>query len=326
MSEKDSNKKEDEVARIYWLADPKTDELRYVGWTCKSLKQRLYSHLYVKDKEKSRKSNWIRLLKRNGSKPTINLLQEVPLKDFAKAEMYWIDYFRKQGCNLTNATDGGEGTVGFSLKDFVEERRFLGYYDTDKWKNEAERLRSLRRNVPNTDEAKRKISEKLKGRIFTEEHKAKQSEGIKKSWIKRKEILIQKELGIYVEEVLTEQEMTKARKLAKRVEDRKMKNSLITEEEKALKKEELIKKATERNRRTGEARRQANLDKIAKEIEQNNYNGPTPTVEEEIKNRKEIKAKINYENKKAKLKEKKKLLTQMTREGLLKDYINSDEV
>ena len=98
------------LARIYVLVDPRDEEIRYVGWTIRTLPQRLRSHL--RDKYPGHKTRWVQMLRRLGLKPRIDLIQEVPLLDWAAAERYWIGYFRSMGCRLTNSTDGGEGRLG----------------------------------------------------------------------------------------------------------------------------------------------------------------------------------------------------------------------
>jgi len=99
------------IARIYVLVDSHDGEIRYVGWTNKTLQRRLACHLREKHKTFHR-AQWLEVLRRLTMVPIILLLQEVPLTEWATAERYWIKFFRTIGCRLTNTTDGGQGTPG----------------------------------------------------------------------------------------------------------------------------------------------------------------------------------------------------------------------
>ncbi len=107
------------VAHMYGLTDPRTDELRYVGFTINSLEDRLRGHLgdARKDKEKKKKRHvisWITQLLRFGSKPEIFLIETVPFEEWKESEIFWVAYFKSLGCRLTNLTQGGDGVVGWT--------------------------------------------------------------------------------------------------------------------------------------------------------------------------------------------------------------------
>lgn len=105
----------DEVlVSIYELRDPRdlTKSPRYVGITIRDLDKRLLGHLGSL-KSKTHKNNWIKSLLKDGVCPTIHLIEEVIGWNYAcKVEQYWIKEFREQGYNLTNSTNGGEGSLG----------------------------------------------------------------------------------------------------------------------------------------------------------------------------------------------------------------------
>lgn len=105
------------IVKIYELRDPRdlTCSPRYVGITTKSLKDRLYLHIYdATSGKKHYRANWSRKLIREGVAPTIHLIEEVIGWEYAcEVEKYWIKEFREQGYKLTNSTDGGEGRLGF---------------------------------------------------------------------------------------------------------------------------------------------------------------------------------------------------------------------
>ncbi len=97
---------------IYYLADPRVGEPRYVGWTVNP-KQRLRNHLKdAKLGNRCHRNAWIRKLLREGVKPTMSILEEDPA-DCCEAERWWIRKMREAGYRLTNQTDGGDGAPGY---------------------------------------------------------------------------------------------------------------------------------------------------------------------------------------------------------------------
>jgi len=124
---------------IYGLTDPRNGQLRYVGFTSQSLKRRLQLHKTeaVSQNKRTHKNNWLRLLYNNYS-PDIFVIQETSEKNWQDDERFNIEYFRAIGCDLTNEGLGGEG-------------------NTTKTRS---------------PEFKAKVSKKLKGRVFTPEHKS----------------------------------------------------------------------------------------------------------------------------------------------------------
>jgi len=98
---------------IYTLSDPFTNQVKYVGITCRSLKIRLQDH-WADIHHKTYKSNWIKYLKELKTKPIIEEIDTV--KSISEAhlmEMYWISQFKSWGFTLTNSTLGGEGGLGY---------------------------------------------------------------------------------------------------------------------------------------------------------------------------------------------------------------------
>ncbi len=95
------------TAYIYTLVDPETNAIRYIGKTTTSLRERLTNHLC--EKKDDRKNRWINKLKRQGLKPLIQLIEEVPIDAWRERECYWIAYYHAQGCDLTNTSLGGLG-------------------------------------------------------------------------------------------------------------------------------------------------------------------------------------------------------------------------
>lgn len=109
--------------QIYGLFD-ELGELRYVGKTTVPLRNRLSNHLNPpKLVGVSHKNTWIKSILKGGVRPTIDLIQTLhTIEDLNAAEIYWIKFFRDQGCRLTNGTDGGDGaSVGHTTSE--ETRR-----------------------------------------------------------------------------------------------------------------------------------------------------------------------------------------------------------
>jgi len=88
---------------VYGLSDPRKEEIRYVGITKRTLKVRLYEHIYNRDKMNP-KAEWLRSLAKDGIQPVIKTIEET--KDELTAldrEDFWTSYFRMLGYNLLNA-------------------------------------------------------------------------------------------------------------------------------------------------------------------------------------------------------------------------------
>jgi len=130
---------------IYFLSDI-NGEIRYIGKTKQYLKQRLYAHIVeCKTNRKSHKISWIKSLLKNGNKPIINIIDEVPEEEWEFWEQYWISQFKCWGFNLTNLTFGGQGGTG--------------YKHTNKSKQKM-RISKLGTTLP--IEQRKKISESIK--------------------------------------------------------------------------------------------------------------------------------------------------------------------
>ena len=97
------------MVKIYTLKDPFTNEVRYIGKTKYSLTDRLCKHMLTY--EKNHRANWIRKLKKLGTRPIIEIVEEVPDDEWVFTEIYWIEQFRQWGYNLLNATKGGESGI-----------------------------------------------------------------------------------------------------------------------------------------------------------------------------------------------------------------------
>lgn len=116
---------ETKIWTIYALVDPTTTTVRYIGWTTSKLAKRLSSHKSECLRRKSDgtwythyyRVNWLRQLYLAGTPPIIQSVEVGCGLGAAEAEQKWIKYYREQGANLVNGTDGGEGAVGVVWSD-----------------------------------------------------------------------------------------------------------------------------------------------------------------------------------------------------------------
>jgi len=98
---------------IYKLIDPKTNQIRYIGKTKKTLRKRLYEHLTKRNlTPKTHKNNWIKQLLSEGLKPIIETIEIVTELNWKEREIYHIKKLKSDGIKLTNTTDGGDGALG----------------------------------------------------------------------------------------------------------------------------------------------------------------------------------------------------------------------
>lgn len=116
------------LAFIYYLQNPVTGEIFYVGATKISLTNRLRTHYqHLREFERGlRKSNrrYEYLLKLRPDKATIHLLEIVTdLELLDERECFYIKLMRKAYPNLTNMTDGGKGkhTTKYYTEQELEE-------------------------------------------------------------------------------------------------------------------------------------------------------------------------------------------------------------
>lgn len=168
-------KQEPKTVSIYALLDPKTKQVRYVGVTRFSLARRLGGHIQsaLKANSNLHVHNWIRKINR---KPIIQLIEIVSFSVWAEKEIWWIAYYKSQGCKLTNSTIGGEGACGTVPSKAARRRR------SEFMKGNTRRKRGTKSKAS----TKKKISKSLIGNKralgyrHTEESKAKIAEAIRK--------------------------------------------------------------------------------------------------------------------------------------------------
>ena len=130
---------------IYTLHDPRYPSMvRYVGWATDT-KRRLVRHIAAAraNRDQTYCGRWKRTLLEVGVEPILTVVESGVGDGWGLAESKWVTHFRSTGHNLTNLTDGGDGTRGYTVP--LEKRRKL------------------------TDEQKRKIGDSHRGRKHTSE-------------------------------------------------------------------------------------------------------------------------------------------------------------
>ncbi len=160
---------------IYGLVDPRNDELRYVGWAYCAQK-RLKGHLEDTRSTKKKPTHKVCWLRTLSDQPNLIIFETLPESDWSEAERFWIAYFKSLGCRLTNATDGGEGMIGFKHSDEARIKMSKGMKGKEAWN----------RGVPLTKEWKYNLSQSLKGRVSPRKGVKLSVETIKKTQIGRK--------------------------------------------------------------------------------------------------------------------------------------------
>lgn len=109
------------IQGLYLLVDPRNDKIRYVGIS-KDINRRYSQHLKTLS-ENTYKANWIKNLVKNRLAPKLLIIEEnLNIDSLRGSEIFWIDFLKSIGCNLTNNTNGGEGVWGLKHKPETIER------------------------------------------------------------------------------------------------------------------------------------------------------------------------------------------------------------
>ena len=127
---------------IYTLADPISNEIKYIGKT-KNPKDRLQRHMCPYNLKQSwqSKNKWLRYLKNNGLKPIMEVLDEGDENNIDDLEIYWIAQFKAWGFKLKNETNGGTFPIQKGSK--LTERH------TDNMKKSSKKKSVVQYNIDN---------------------------------------------------------------------------------------------------------------------------------------------------------------------------------
>ncbi len=161
---------------IYTLSCPRTNKVRYVGWTAKSAEARLRNHVHeAVETQKTHKQKWILSLVSIGLLPVVETVDSGSDDGWAEAERRWIAVFRANGARLVNGTDGGDGVTAWGT---YEQRVAMG---KRAWANTTPEERSAlarKREAAKTPEERSASGRKRALRI----NAAQRSANIKSGW------------------------------------------------------------------------------------------------------------------------------------------------
>lgn len=166
---------------IYALMDPRDNQVRYVG---KSNEPRRRFSKHLRAAQDCPRIRWIRALQRLNLEPGLEILEEVYKSAWEGAEQSWIAYFLHEGADLTNMTGGGDAPPIFRGPHSEEARIRIGSASTGRALSEesCDKIRRAKLGKPRDEETRAKISATLTGRKtgpLSEEHKHKISEALK---------------------------------------------------------------------------------------------------------------------------------------------------
>lgn len=160
---------------IYALQDPQTFEIRYIGKSANGL-HRPKAHIQPSylSKDNTHKGRWLKQLLNKGFKPIIKVVQYLNnISELTQAEIYWIDYFQKQGCPLTNSTKGGIGSPGFKHTEKSKQKISEAIKEYRKYNPMPKGEDNSRFGCKRTKHEKELISERTREQMNNPEVKAK---------------------------------------------------------------------------------------------------------------------------------------------------------
>lgn len=188
----------DNIIYIYVLFEEHDEKnIRYVGKTT-DVQRRYNEHLY--DTGNSYKAHWVQSLRAIGKKIEFRVVETLtnPAEDeWQFCEQFWINFYKLEGCQLTNLDGGGIGGTPRSDvtkeriaaaqrgRTFTDEHRAKLSESHRKAETVAKLVASNKRRVW-TEEQRKRSSENHKGRVITPEQKQKQRDAVTAWWANRK--------------------------------------------------------------------------------------------------------------------------------------------
>jgi len=157
----------DKSTSIYVLVNPINNMAFYVGQSRKP-SARLSQHIWSAANRRTRTAKLISEILAGGYKPEMAIMEEVSLEESGSTELWWVEYLKGLGCNLTNfATWEQDAYMGMSrrgkrLPPASQERK-----DKISASNKRRRL---------SQATKDKIGSSLRGRKLSDAVRKKQSE------------------------------------------------------------------------------------------------------------------------------------------------------
>jgi GIY-YIG catalytic domain len=105
---------------IYYLSDPRTSQVRYVGKSRDPL-TRLNHHVASRVNYSNPFQRWMAELISNGLQPQLTVLEKIPENREEDFEAKWILHYRVQGCDLFNVS-GGSGLLVVKHSESAREK------------------------------------------------------------------------------------------------------------------------------------------------------------------------------------------------------------
>lgn len=178
---------------LYKLIDPIDNEIKYIGYTSRTLKSRMRDHinsskLAQKKGKLNKKQAWIISLLNKNTKPIIEAYFYFDTLDAVKIVEKWMIYQHGGMDKLKNGTTGGDGVENIQFSDeALEKMKPTQFGNKPAWnkglkgaqtpwnkgikncfseetKNKmSESAKKRGQNIEYTEEVRNKISSKLKG-------------------------------------------------------------------------------------------------------------------------------------------------------------------
>lgn len=122
----------EEKVIIYGLFEcDKSEEIRYIGKTTKSIRTRLSEHKYSSKRKKSYKDKWMQSVYNKNKKIDIKIIEIVNENNWEERERFWIKFYKNKGCKLTNLQIGGQ----LGPRGGGKIKYFITYEECKKWIN-----------------------------------------------------------------------------------------------------------------------------------------------------------------------------------------------
>lgn len=176
---------------IYTLADPRTNEVRYIGKTKKTLYRRLSEHITTSKNLKDHRSKWIQSLVQQNFHPKIEVLDTCQEENWQETEKFWISILKFLGVDLVNQNEGGYGNNGHRFSQESKRKISMSLTGKKQSKETIEKRSSqmrgrklsaehiakcvatrISRQYKMSDSLKLKISNFNKNKKLSEDHKA----------------------------------------------------------------------------------------------------------------------------------------------------------
>ena len=95
---------------IYALIDPRDNQVRYIG-KANNPNDRYRAHNNSARDKDTHKRNWINNVRKDGLRPELLILDEVPIDNWQYWERFYISLYKTFGFILLNYTTGGDGAT-----------------------------------------------------------------------------------------------------------------------------------------------------------------------------------------------------------------------